>query len=301
MVAGVGEGRLRPPRRADRKLSADVKAFAAKLAVNDQFSGAILLARHGQPLLRRAYGMADRAQEYDQHARNAIHALVDRQDVHRRRHGGARSEDATILPDTPLGSVLRSIRWRRRASGDCARSADDDSGIQDLFRVPAFWSEIATVKSPTDLAVLRVDAAAIPARHSMGLRNSNFSSAWHDHRAPCVPRSRQSSGKIFRRLKLTNTHYSIDAARPAALGYADGRFGSRRSRRDWLVSGVEGTKARRRVHRRQPDGRRLLDRRRSRALRRCAHQPSLLSKAMTDRVLTGSIDAGYGGARWMWF
>src|SRR5262245_60113227 len=43
-----------------RDLAADVDAFAATLAAADQFSGSVLLERHGQPLVRRGYGLADR-------------------------------------------------------------------------------------------------------------------------------------------------------------------------------------------------------------------------------------------------
>jgi CubicO group peptidase (beta-lactamase class C family) len=44
----------------DRALAADVEAFAARLAQSDEFSGVVLLTRHGQPLTRRGYGLADR-------------------------------------------------------------------------------------------------------------------------------------------------------------------------------------------------------------------------------------------------
>src|SRR4051794_25747464 len=46
-----------PPQK---ELAADLEAFAAALAAHDQFSGSVLLARYGQPLVRRGYGWADR-------------------------------------------------------------------------------------------------------------------------------------------------------------------------------------------------------------------------------------------------
>ena len=44
----------------DTALAANVEAFARKLAASDEFSGVVLLTRHGQPLVRRGYGLADR-------------------------------------------------------------------------------------------------------------------------------------------------------------------------------------------------------------------------------------------------
>jgi CubicO group peptidase (beta-lactamase class C family) len=41
-------------------MAANVEAFATKLADADEFSGVVLLTRHGQPLTRRGYGLADR-------------------------------------------------------------------------------------------------------------------------------------------------------------------------------------------------------------------------------------------------
>jgi CubicO group peptidase (beta-lactamase class C family) len=50
------------PRVEDRDaaLASDLEAFVARLAERDEFSGAVLLARHGHPLVRRGYGLADR-------------------------------------------------------------------------------------------------------------------------------------------------------------------------------------------------------------------------------------------------
>src|SRR5688572_26731093 len=44
----------------DAALGTDVDAFVARLTAGDEFSGVVLLTRHGQPLLRRGYGLADR-------------------------------------------------------------------------------------------------------------------------------------------------------------------------------------------------------------------------------------------------
>jgi CubicO group peptidase (beta-lactamase class C family) len=54
-------GRPRPAGDTrDAVLAADVKAFAARLAAGGDFSGAVLLTRHGRALVRQGYGLADR-------------------------------------------------------------------------------------------------------------------------------------------------------------------------------------------------------------------------------------------------
>src|SRR5687767_11720223 len=64
VVATLAAGCSRPstaPDARDTAASANIDAFSAKLAASDGFSGVVLLARHGRPLVRRGYGMADRA------------------------------------------------------------------------------------------------------------------------------------------------------------------------------------------------------------------------------------------------
>src|SRR5688572_17527685 len=45
---------------ADSQLAANIEAFSAELAGRDEFSGVVLLSRHGNALVRRGYGLADR-------------------------------------------------------------------------------------------------------------------------------------------------------------------------------------------------------------------------------------------------
>src|SRR5689334_9184539 len=59
-VTGAG-GRYMPALALSPKdLAADVDEFVTALAGRDEFSGSVLLARNGQPLVRRGYGLADR-------------------------------------------------------------------------------------------------------------------------------------------------------------------------------------------------------------------------------------------------
>ena len=52
-------GEVVPPATADG-IASEVDAFASRLADQDFFSGAVLLARHGEPILHEAYGLAER-------------------------------------------------------------------------------------------------------------------------------------------------------------------------------------------------------------------------------------------------
>ena len=63
VAASVVTGCNRPSTARDERdaaLAANVDVFATKLAASDEFSGVVLLTRHGQPLVRRGYGLADR-------------------------------------------------------------------------------------------------------------------------------------------------------------------------------------------------------------------------------------------------
>jgi len=44
----------------DALSAADIEAFTARSAARDEFSGVVLLARHGRALVRRGFGLADR-------------------------------------------------------------------------------------------------------------------------------------------------------------------------------------------------------------------------------------------------
>lgn len=55
------EGVETPKRLSDREILERLKKCMAKLAGNDEFSGAVLLARDGKALFRQAYGLASKA------------------------------------------------------------------------------------------------------------------------------------------------------------------------------------------------------------------------------------------------
>ena len=95
------------------------------------------------------------------------------------------------------------------------------SGIPDLFRVPAFWAEIGTIKTLPDFWKY---FATAPLQFGPGTQwaysNSNFLLL-----GAIIERQTGRAftsvieEEIFRPLGLANTHYTVDASRKPALGY----------------------------------------------------------------------------------
>ena len=134
----------------DVSVAADVEAFAARLAASGEFSGALLLTRHGQVLVRQGYGLADRkagrpntpetpfvlSSVSKMFTAVAIAKLVERQEL---------SFDSTLgslLPDYPSAEARDQVTVHHLLTMS--------SGIPDLFRAPDFWVNIGTIKAPTD-------------------------------------------------------------------------------------------------------------------------------------------------------
>jgi CubicO group peptidase (beta-lactamase class C family) len=134
----------------DAALAANIEAFATTLAASDEFSGVVLLTRHGQPLVRRGYGLADRKAARPNTPETpfmlssvskmftavTIAKLVERKQLSFDRTLGS------LLPEYPSAEAREQVTVRHLLTMS--------SGIPDLFRVPEFWAQVATLKSPTD-------------------------------------------------------------------------------------------------------------------------------------------------------
>ena len=141
-----------PPQR---DLAADVDGFVTALAVHDHFSGSVLLSHNGQPLGRRGCGLAGRRRRRSNtpdtpfmlsSVGKVFTAVVIAKLIEQKQL----SFDTTLgalVPDYPLADARDHV-----SVGDLLTKS---SGIQDLFRVPAFWSEIPTIKSPNSSARAR--------------------------------------------------------------------------------------------------------------------------------------------------
>jgi CubicO group peptidase (beta-lactamase class C family) len=118
-----------------------------------------------------------------------------------------------LVPDYPLADARDHVT--------VGHLLTMSSGIQDLFQVPAFWSEITTIKSPTDFWKY---FASTPLQFRPGMQwaysNSNFLLLGLiveriNHR----PFTSVVEEQIFRPLKLTATSYTVGGSRRPALGY----------------------------------------------------------------------------------
>ena len=207
--------------RTDAGLAASIEAFATGLAAGDEFSGVVLLTRHGQPLVRRGYGFADRkagrpntletpfmlSSVSKMFTAVTIAKLVERKQL---------SFDSTLgslLPEYPSAEARDQVTVRHLLTMS--------SGIPDLFRVPEFWAQIATIKSPMDLWKY---FAASPLQFRPGTQwsysNSNFLLL-----GAIIERQTGRAftsvveGEIFRPLGLANTRYEVGGSPKPALGY----------------------------------------------------------------------------------
>jgi CubicO group peptidase (beta-lactamase class C family) len=59
-TAAQDEGDAATQRLSDKKLVSTVKSYLKKMAAADDFSGTVLIAKNGKPILRQAYGLASK-------------------------------------------------------------------------------------------------------------------------------------------------------------------------------------------------------------------------------------------------
>ncbi|HEV3216022.1 MAG TPA: serine hydrolase domain-containing protein [Vicinamibacterales bacterium] len=215
-------GRNRAARDArDAALAVDVEAFTARLSERDEFSGVVLLRHHEQLLVRHGYGLADRNAQRPNTPETpfmlssvgkmftavTIAKLVERKKL---------SFDSTLgslLPEYPSAEARDRVTVHHLLTMS--------SGIPDLFRVPDFWANIRTIKSPTDFWKY---FATSPLQFRPGTQwaysNSNFLLL-----GAIIERQMGRAftsvveEEIFRPLGLANTRYEIDPARQPSLGY----------------------------------------------------------------------------------
>ena len=217
--AAAAQGTATDERNA--ALAANVEAFATGLAASDEFSGVVLLTRHGQPLVRRGYGLADRkagrpntpetpfvlSSVSKMFTAVTIARLVERKQL---------SFDSTLgslLPEYPSAEARDQVTVRHLLTMS--------SGIPDLFRVPEFWAEVATIKSPMDLwKYFAGVAVAVPSLAPNGhtVTQISFYSGRSSNDRPAARLSVVET-ELFRPLGLANTRYEVGGSPKPALGY----------------------------------------------------------------------------------
>jgi len=280
----------------DTALAADVEAFAARLAEAGEFSGAVLLARHGRPLLRRGYGLANReagrpntpetpfalASVSKMFTAVVIAKLVERKQL---------SFDSTLgslLPSYPSADARDQVTVRHLLTMS--------SGIPDLFRVPAFWEGIPAIKTPADFwKYFAISPLEFRPGTQWNYSNSNFlllgAIIERQTGRAFIPVIEE---QLFRPLGLANTRYEVDPSRKPALGYTRNPSAAGGDSAGWhpawkepkpgddfvLASPMGGG------YSTVDDLARFAD---------ALVANRILSRDTTAQVLTGYIDAGYGG------
>jgi CubicO group peptidase (beta-lactamase class C family) len=282
---------------AQHELAAQASAFVADLAARDEFTGSVLLSHHGKAIVRSGYGMADRERRRPNRPDTpfmlssvgkmftsvAIAMLIEQKQL---------SFDTTlgdVLPDYPLDDARQHVT--------VGHLLTMSSGIHDLFRVPAFWSETSTIRRPTAFWKY---FASTPLAFRPGSRwdysNSNFLLlGLIVERRTQRPFTAFVESAIFRRLQLARTSYTVGSP-PPALGYTrpPSSGGALPSASDWKLAWNRPARGDGFVlaapmgggYSTVDDLGRFAD-----AL--ISHR--LLGPEMTDRVLTGVIDTDYGG------
>jgi D-alanyl-D-alanine carboxypeptidase len=281
----------------DAAMAANVEAFATKLADSDEFSGVVLLTRRGELLVRRGYGLADRKTGRPNTPETpfmlssvgkmftavAIAKLVERKQL---------SFDSTLgslLPEYPSAEARDQVTVRHLLTMS--------SGIPDLFRVPEFWAQVATIKSPTDFWKF---FAMSPLQFRPGTQwsysNSNFLLL-----GAIIERQTGRAftsvveAELFRPLGLAGTRYEVGGSPKPALGYTrTPPAGARADSARWFPAWEEpkpGDECL--ICTPMGGGYSTAD-----DLARFADAlvgNRILNPEMTARVLTGYIEADYGG------
>ena len=281
----------------DEALTAKVEAFASKLAAGDEFSGVVLLARHGQPLVRRGYGLADRNRgrpntpdtPFMLSSVSKMFTAVTIATLVERKHISFDSTLGSLLPEYPAAETRDQVTVRHLLTMS--------SGIPDLFRVPEFWAEVATIKSPTGLWKF---FATSPLQFRPGTQwsysNSNFLLL-----GAIIERQTGRAftsvvdAEIFHPLNLANTRYEVGGSFRPALGYTrTAPVGGRADSVRWYPAWEEPKPGDECIpctpmgggYSTADDLARFAD---------ALVNNRILSREMTSLVLAGYVDADYGG------
>jgi D-alanyl-D-alanine carboxypeptidase len=171
----AGCSRAANPPDPDAGLGGEVEALADRLARADQFSGVVLLKHHGRSVVERAYGLADRDASRANtpgttFALGSVSKMFTAVLVAQLVEQNRVRLDATIgslLPDFPDGPAKLQVTVHQLLTMS--------SGVPDVFRLPPFWTTLASARTLSDFWPVFGGA---PLEFSPGSRwaysNSNF-------------------------------------------------------------------------------------------------------------------------------
>jgi CubicO group peptidase (beta-lactamase class C family) len=292
----------------DVELAKGVEDVAERLVQADEFSGVVLLSRHGQPLLRRAFGLADRERARPNRVdtpfalasvSKMFTAVVVAQLVERNRL----SFDATIrsvLPTYPAGETSSQVT--------VGHLLTMSSGIPDLFQSPQFWAGLDRIKTLSDFWPYFAKAPLqFPPGSKWAYSNSNFLVLGAIvERVFGRPFAAVVEAQVFGPAGMTRTGYDSSPFPDAARGYTRTRPstepGAPRATNVWRPAWEEPSAENRTGGDGRDDfvvgapmggGMSTAD-----DLARFAEalmHGRLLGRAMTQRVFTGYVPADHGG------
>ena len=227
-VMGSRLQNAQPVATAEASLAAGTEQFAGRLSQSDEFSGVVLLSRNGKPLVRRAFGFADREKQRRitvdtpfalASVSKMFTAVVVGQLVEHKKI----SLDATVgslLPAYPGGPSSSQVRVRHLLSMS--------SGIPDLFRSPQFFAEIDKIRKPSDFwRFFATSPLEFPPGSKWTYSNSNFLVLGAIvERVTGEPFAATVEKQVFVPAGLQRTSYRPRFFPDVAMGYTHNRPGS---------------------------------------------------------------------------
>ena len=227
-AAGSIDGASTQPGTTDARLAGDLERLADQLVGADQFSGVVLLKRHGRVIFQRAYGLADR----DGQRANTIEtpfALASVSKMFTAVLVAQLVEQNKIRLDSSIGSLLPNFPdGRAKSEVTVHQLLTMSSGIPDVFLLPQFWATLSGARRLSDFwPVFATAPLAFTPGERWAYSNSNFlvlgaivEQAFGEAFATAAER------RVFHPAGLAHTSYRASASPRAARGYTHVRPGA---------------------------------------------------------------------------
>jgi CubicO group peptidase (beta-lactamase class C family) len=285
--------------RPEVDLTMGLERLADRLARADQFSGVVLLKRHGRVIFERAYGLADRNAQ----RANTVETPFALASVGK-MFTAVLVAQLVELDKVRLGSTLGSLLpnfpdGRAKSEVTVHQLLTMSSGIPDVFRLPQFWTTLASARTLSDFWPV---FATAPLEFTPGERwaysNSNFlvlgaiaEQGFGEAFTTAVER------RVFRPAGLTHTSYRPPTTLRPARGYThlrpDAPAGSQPDADRWYPAWGDDARDVDPVAAPMGGGYSTASDLVRFADALTANQ--LLRRPMTERVMNGYVTADYGG------
>jgi CubicO group peptidase (beta-lactamase class C family) len=279
----------------DAELVADVERFVNQLVLADQFSGGVLLMRDGTPLIRQAYGLADRA-TMRRNTADTPFALGSVSKMFTAVLVAQLLERNMLQPDTTIGQVLPDFpAGPAKDHVTVQQLLTMSSGIADIFQSPEFLDTVGRARTLSDFwPVFASKPLGFTPGSDWAYSNANFlvlgaivEKAFGESFVTLAEQ------RIFHRAGMVNTSYQEPTSARPARGYTRFTQGPERSDGSpwspaWNENAVTPL-----VHVPMGGGWSALD-----DLARFANalmQGRLVRRETVDRITTGIVPADYGG------